>query len=166
MIGGGDFAADRIIPDCVRAAVSGRDIAVRNPHSTRPFQHVLEPLFAYLMIAKKQYEDPSYAGYYNVGPDDDDCVTAGRLADIFCEKYGGGIKWVNTSEENAPHEASFLKLDCSRLKTRFDWSPTWGIEKAVEKTVEWSKVWISGGDIPGIMDRQTEEFISDMGRHT
>lgn len=94
VIGGGDFANDRIIPDCVRAVERGENIIVRNPHSTRPYQHVLEPLCAYLMIAQKQYEDRSFAGWYNVGPDDCDCLTTGALVTLFCEKWGG-IKWEN-----------------------------------------------------------------------
>ena len=89
VIGGGDFAADRIIPDCVRAVSGGKKIAVRNPHSTRPYQHVLEPLGAYLMIAGVQYQDSSKAGSYNVGPGDEDCITTGELADLFCEAWQG-----------------------------------------------------------------------------
>ncbi|MBQ6555365.1 MAG: CDP-glucose 4,6-dehydratase, partial [Firmicutes bacterium] len=111
VIGGGDFANDRIIPDCVRAAMKKEDIIVRNPYSTRPFQHVLEPLFAYLMIAAKQYEDIKYAGWYNVGPDDCDCFQTGALVDLFVKHWGGGLKWVNR-HDGGPHEANFLKLDC------------------------------------------------------
>lgn len=88
VIGGGDFAADRIIPDCVRAAAAGKTIIVRNPYSTRPYQHVMEPLAVYLAIAMKQYEDRTFEGYYNVGPDDKDCVTTGTLADLFCAAWG------------------------------------------------------------------------------
>lgn len=154
VIGGGDFASDRIIPDCVRAVERGTPIIVRNPHSTRPYQHVLEPVTAYLMIAQKQYEDKAYAGWYNVGPDDCDCVTTGQLADLFCEKWGDGLAWINQSEANAPHEANFLKLDCSKLKAAFGWQPCWHISQAIEKTVEWTRVWLKGGDIPAEMDRQ------------
>ena len=118
VIGGGDFANDRIIPDCVRAAKKKEDIIVRNPHSTRPYQHVLEPLAMYLTIAKEQYEDKKYAGFYNVGPDDCDCVTTGELVDIFCAKWGEDMKWVNKFM-GGPHEANFLKLDCSKVKTVF-----------------------------------------------
>lgn len=87
VIGGGDFAADRIIPDCIRAAQAGTDIVVRNPYSTRPYEHVLEPVTAYLKIAQAQYEDKSYAGSYNVGPDETDCLTTGELVTLFCEKW-------------------------------------------------------------------------------
>ena len=115
VIGGGDFANDRIIPDCVRALEKGEDIIVRNPHSTRPYQHVLEPLFAYLMIAKAQYEDIKFADYYNVGPDECDCVTTGELVDLFVKYADSKINWINKSEKNAVHEANFLKLENSRL---------------------------------------------------
>lgn len=159
VIGGGDFAKDRIIPDCVRAAVSDTPIIVRNPHSTRPYQHVLEPLFAYLMIAQRQFENPALADWYNVGPDDYDCVTTGELVDLFCAKWGAGAAWVNQSEVNAPHEANFLKLDCSKLKAVFDWKPRWHMDKAIAETVAWAKVWRSGGDIPAEMDRQITEYM-------
>lgn len=158
VIGGGDFARDRIIPDCVRAAADKQPIIVRNPYSTRPYQHVLEPVMAYLMIAQKQYEDPSFAGWYNVGPDDCDCVTTGELTTLFCQAWGDGMTWVNRSEANAPHEANFLKLDCSKIKTTFGWKPRWHMQEAIQKTVEWSKVWMDGGDVPAVMRKQIREF--------
>ena len=158
VIGGGDFARDRIIPDCVRAAADKQPIIVRNPYSTRPYQHVLEPVMAYLMIAQKQYEDPSFAGWYNVGPDDCDCVTTGELTTLFCQAWGDGMTWENRSEANAPHEANFLKLDCSKIKTIFGWTPRWHMQEAIQKTVEWSKVWMDGGDVPAVMRKQIREF--------
>lgn len=171
VIGGGDFANDRIIPDCVRAVSNHEDIIVRNPFSTRPYQHVLEPLYAYLVIAMKQYEDHRYAGYYNVGPDDVDCFQTGALVDLFCEKWNESAtseqpeekesaKWIN-KYDGGPHEANFLKLDCSKLKTTFGWTPRWNLNKAMEKIVEWSKCWISGGDVRECMDRQIAEFLND-----
>jgi len=159
VIGGGDFANDRIIPDSVRAAIKGEDIIVRNPHSTRPYQHVLEPLQMYLMIVKEQYEDASKAGFYNVGPDDCDCVTTGDLVDLFVNAWGDGLKWVNKSD-GGPHEANFLKLDCSKVKRVFGWQPRWHVEEAIEKTVEWSKVYASNGDIPACMEAQIQEFFA------
>ena len=158
VIGGGDFARDRIIPDCVRAAADKQPIIVRNPYSTRPYQHVLEPVMAYLMIAQKQYEDPSFAGWYNVGPDDCDCVTTGELTTLFCQAWGDGMTWENRSEANAPHEANFLKLDCSKIKTTFGWKPRWHMQEAIQKTVEWSKVWMDSGDVPAVMRKQIREF--------
>lgn len=158
VIGGGDFAPDRIIPDCVRAAIKKEEIVVRNPYSIRPYQHVLEPLFVYLMIAQKQYDDVSFASSYNVGPDESDCRKTGELVDLFVEKWGEGMKWINRYD-GGPHEAQFLKLDCSKLKGTFGWSPRWNIDTAIEKVVEWSKCYRDGGDIRSCMERQIEEFI-------
>ncbi|MCR5577043.1 MAG: CDP-glucose 4,6-dehydratase [Oscillospiraceae bacterium] len=158
VIGGGDFAKDRIIPDCVRAALKRETIVVRNPYSTRPFQHVLEPVCAYLMIAAKQYENAEYAGWYNVGPDERDCFRTGALVDTFVKHWGEGLQWVDRSDDG-PHEANFLKLDCSKLKATFGWQPRWDLDTAVQKTVEWSKVWASGGDVRAVMDRQIAEYL-------
>lgn len=159
VIGGGDFAKDRIIPDCVRAALQREDITVRNPYSTRPYQHVLEPVCAYLMIAAKQYEDKKYAGYYNVGPDDRDCFETGKLVDAFVRHWGGDLRWINQCD-GGPHEASCLKLDCSKLKNVFGWQPRWDLETAIGKVVEWTKCWNSGGNIRECMDAQIEEFLN------
>ena len=158
VIGGGDFANDRIVPDCIRAAIKHEDIVVRNPFSTRPYQHVLEPLYAYLMIAQKQYEDIKYAGYYNVGPDDRDCFQTGALVDLFVEHWGEGMKWID-KYDGGPHEANFLKLDCSKLKKTFGWQPHWDLNIAIEKVVEWSKCWLTNGDIEKCMNKQIEEFM-------
>lgn len=158
VIGGGDFANDRIIPDCVRAAKNKETIIVRNPYSTRPYQHVLEPLAAYLMIAARQYEDIKYADYYNVGPDECDCVTTGDLVTLFCEKFGEGMKWENKAV-GGPHEANFLKLDCSKLKSVFSWKPRWHIEECMEMTCRFSKIWLENGDIPAEMDKEIKDFF-------
>ena len=160
VIGGGDFSNDRIVPDCIRAAEKKEDIIVRNPHSTRPYQHVLEPVYAYLMIAAKQYEDGKYAGYYNVGPDDVDCFTTGNLVDLFISKWGEGMKWIDKFD-GGPHEANFLKLDCSKLKSTFGWKPHWNLDTAIEMTVEWTKCWLSGGNIRECMDKEIEKFLSE-----
>lgn len=158
VIGGGDFAKDRVIPDCIRAAIAQEDIVVRNPYSTRPYQHVLEPLYTYLMIAAMQYEDGKYAGCYNVGPDDVDCFQTSALVDLFISKWGRRLKWIS-QYDGGPHEANFLKLDCSKLKTTFGWKPRWNLDKAIEKVVEWSKCWIDNGDIRACMDKEIDEFI-------
>lgn len=163
VIGGGDFAADRIIPDCIRAAEQGKNIIVRNPFSTRPYQHVLEPIVAYLMIVKAQYENKKYAGNYNVGPDEVDCRTTGELVTMFCDTWnqmtGNHISWENRYD-GGPHEANFLKLDCSRLKSALGWKPIWNVEKAIEKIVEWNMVYFERGDIVACMDKQIKEFIA------
>lgn len=159
VIGGGDFANDRIIPDCIRAVVKGENIIVRNPFSTRPYQHVLEPVYVYLMIAAMQYDDPKYSSWYNVGPDDQDCLQTGALVDLFVKHWGEGLKWID-QYDGGPHEANFLKLDCSKLKLTFGWKPHWNLEKAIEAVVEWSKVWVANEDVRPVMDRQIEEFLS------
>ena len=159
VIGGGDFATDRIIPDCIRAVEKGEEIVVRNPFSTRPYQHVLEPLAVYLTIAMEQYKDSKYQDYYNVGPDDRDCVTTGTLTDLFCNAWGEGMTWEN-HWVGGPHEANFLKLDCSKIKTVFGWKPRYTVKEAVEKTVEWSKEYLNGADMLEVTDRQIREFFA------
>ena len=163
VIGGGDFANDRIIPDCIRAVAEGKEIIVRNPYSVRPYQHVLEPVAVYLMLAEAQYNDKSYAGNYNVGPDDIDCWNTGELVDLFCEKWnqvtGKNVIWKNVSD-GGPHEANFLKLDCSKLKKTFGWNPRWSVESAMTKIVEWSIAYFSGSNVAECMDKQIEEFLS------
>lgn len=158
VIGGGDFSNDRIVPDCVRAVMAQQDIIVRNSNSIRPYQHVLEPLAVYLMILQRQYEDRSLAGFYNVGPDESDCVTTGCLVTAFCSEWGDGLKWIEQSDAG-PHEARFLKLDCSKLKWIFGWKPRWNFEKAMKYTVQWYKIYIDGGDITACMDAQIKEFL-------
>lgn len=157
VIGGGDFSNDRIICDCVRAAVAKRPIIVRNPSSTRPYQHVLEPLFAYLMIAQKQALNPSLAGCYNVGPDGCDCIDTGSLVDLFCSVWGDGVEWC-TEPDEGPHEASFLKLNSERLKKTIAWSPRWHIDDAITKTVEWTKAWVAGESVRTVVDRQINDY--------
>lgn len=162
VIGGGDFANDRIIPDCIRAVAEGKEIIVRNPYSVRPYQHVLEPVAVYLMLAEAQYNDKSYAGNYNVGPDDIDCWNTGELVSLFCEKWsqvsGKNATWKNVSD-GGPHEANFLKLDCSKLKKSFGWKPRWNVETAMSKIVEWTDAYFAGDNVVECMDRQIEAFL-------
>ena len=158
VIGGGDFARDRIIPDCVRAASQGKTIIVRNPHSTRPYQHVLEPLFAYLLIVRRQYEDRSLSGWYNVGPDECDCATTGELVDLFCKLWGEGASWEN-QWDGGPHEANFLKLDCALIKSKLGWKPRWHLDEAVRETINWTRVYLDGGDVFEEMGKETQRFI-------
>ena len=159
VIGGGDFSADRIIPDCIRAMEKKQPIIVRNPHSIRPYQHVLEPLFAYLMIGEAQVQNSELSDSYNVGPDDENCVTTGFLADMFCDKWGGQACWED-QYDGGPHEANFLKLDCSKIKNKIGWKPIWGIDIAVEKTIEWTKSYLEKKDINQCMDLQIEEYMN------
>ncbi len=159
VIGGGDFAKDRIIPDCIRAAMKQEDIVIRNPYAIRPFQHVLEPLGAYLLIAQRQWEDREKQGYYNVGPEEKDCVSTAKLATLFCEYWENGQKWVEQSLASV-HEAKYLKLDCSHIKNQLGWQPMWDIRKAVEETVRWSKVYANEGNVVSIMEKQIREYMN------
>lgn len=159
VIGGGDFAADRIVPDCIRAAKEGKEIMIRNPYSTRPYQHVLEPLYAYLLILQKQYESRELEGSYNVGPDESNCVTTGQIADIFCQswkkKTGSEIGWTE-KYDGGPHEANFLKLDCSKAKRKLGYRPAWDIRTAIEKVVEFAV-----DEQPAeCVERQIEEYLN------
>ena len=153
VIGGGDFAAYRIVPDCVRAALANKVIEVRNPSSIRPYQHVLEPLFAYMEIVERRTADS-----YNVGPNEEDCVTTGALVNIFCESWGEGLTWKSAAVVQL-REANFLKLDCSKIKSELNWKPRWNIRTAVEKIVEWTKIYQRREDISECMARQIENFL-------
>lgn len=157
VIGGGDFSPNRIIPDCIRAALAKKIIEVRNPYSIRPYQHVLEPVFAYMLLAAKQYENAALAGCYNVGPDECDCLTTGKLVNLFCDRWGD-VTWRDVSVE-LPHEANFLKLDCSKIKAVLGWQPKWHIDEAIARTVEWTKVWQADSDIGELMEKQINDFL-------
>jgi len=161
VIGGGDFAKDRIIPDCVRAALAGEEIIVRNPHSIRPYQHVLECLSGYLLLAMKQYEDRGIAGNYNFGPDDSGCVSTGRLVQMFCDEWGS-LSW-RVQGDGGPHEANFLKLDCSKAKTVLGWKPTWGINMAVRETVKWTLGYKEESKSIAHTDAQICKYFSSSG---
>ncbi len=162
VIGGGDFATDRIVPDCVRAIEGSRDVVLRNPHSIRPFQHVLEPLFAYIDILLGQSRNPSLAGSYNVGPEDKDCVSAGEVIALFAERWPSlGFR---VEGDGGPHEANFLKLDCSKMKRVFGWSPVWNIRDAMDNTVEWYRTYVEGGDVTECMERQIARYLAERGK--
>lgn len=140
VIGGGDRGKDRIIPDCVRAATNKETICLRNPNAIRPYQHVLEPLYAYLLIAQSGFSD-----CFNVGPNEDSILTTGELVDLFCKTWGG-VKWI-TKEDRRFREAHVLKLDNSKIKAKINWRPKWDIKTAIQKTVDWEKTKLDGKDI-------------------
>lgn len=159
VIGGGDFAADRIVPDCVRAVAGGRTIEVRSPRSVRPYQHVLEPLAVYLGIAEAQYRDGSLAGGYNIGPDESSTLSTGSLVDLFCRTWGDGAAWRERAEAGSPHEAATLRLDNSEIKRVFGWRQRWTAEECMARVCRFYKTWLSGGDVPAEMDREIREFF-------
>lgn len=162
VIGGGDFAADRIIPDCVRAVQANTAIQLRNPVSVRPYQHVLEPLSAYLLIAQKQYADPGLSGSYNVGPDSGDCLTTGELADLFCREWGEPARWEHTGEQSL-HEDAILKLDSAKIRSCLGWRPRWRAERAVAETVQWTKAWLAGKNMLDFTESGIRNYLSDKG---
>lgn len=146
VIGGGDWAEDRLIPDVLRAFENGKPVVIRNPLSTRPWQHVLEPLSGYLILAQKLYEDG--AGFdeaWNFGPEDEDCRPVNWILDRMIAAWGAGASW-ELDQKNNPHEAKFLKLDCSKARTELRWKPKWNLEETLERIVAWHQQWSSGRD--------------------
>ncbi|MDO4477842.1 MAG: CDP-glucose 4,6-dehydratase [Lachnospiraceae bacterium] len=163
VIGGCDYAEDRLIPDCVRAAFGGAAVIIRNPASVRPFQHVLEPLSAYLLLAKKQWEDPAFIGAYNIGPDKSDCLTAGAMADAFCAawnelKPGADLGWINQSD-GGPHEAAFLMLDNTKSKELLGWQSRWDVKTGLYKTAEMELARYEHRSVREVLDQQIKEYF-------
>lgn len=158
VIGGGDFANNRIIPDCIRASMANETIIVRNPNSIRPYQHVFEALNAYLLIAKKQYEDKMFEGSYNIGPSEDGCVTTKALVKLFCKSWGD-VGWQNKNSNNSFYESNILKLDCSKIKNILGWYPTLNIEESINLTVEWSKAYWLNKNMDEISKLQIHEYF-------
>jgi CDP-glucose 4,6-dehydratase len=158
VIGGGDWAADRLIPDFIRAISQNRKVVIRSPYAIRPWQHVLEPLTGYLTLAAKLYtEGAKYDGGWNFGPDDKDARNVEWIMQKICKLWGDGATYeVDTNPQ--PHEASYLKLDCSKAKAELGWEPRWNIDKALESIVEWNKVYLTGQDVRKITEKQIEEF--------
>lgn len=166
VIGGGDFAKDRLVPDCFRAIQTNTKVMIRNPRATRPFQHVLEPLIAYLMIAKEQIGRPELAGAYNVGPDEQDVQSVSEMLMHFQTIWNSGefgkntpFDWMYTEEENAPHEAAMLSLNCDKLKKNFNWHPKWTAHEAVYKSIEWMQCYLRGKDVCTCMQKQIKEYL-------
>lgn len=160
VIGGGDFSKDRIVPDMARAIKNGEDLIIRNPNSTRPYQHVLEPLACYLLIAQKQYEDFSKCGAYNIGPDECDFTSTESLVKLYKENTKMKFTYVIKSD-NGPHEAAFLSLDNNKMKNTFNWTPRLHISDAVKLTSEWYDAWINGGDLNLITEKQIKEYFNE-----
>jgi CDP-glucose 4,6-dehydratase len=158
VIGGGDYSEDRIIPDCVRAVQAGTEITVRNPNSTRPYQHVLDTLYGYLLLAEKQFCDKKTEGAYNFGPDDESCLSTGELAELFCLAWGKNALW-KVQGDGGPHEANYLKLDCAKAKKVLGWKPCWNIKTAVNKTVEFAKCKTDAERIACLKDQIRKYFI-------
>jgi len=157
VIGGGDYSANRIVPDCVRATKGGEKIIIRNPYSTRPYQHVLDCLNGYLILAMKTFNNKGLASSYNFGPNEMDCIKTKQLVELFCQNVEAASYEIQS--DNGPHEAQLLRLDCSRARKRLGWIPTWGIEKALKETTDWYKKYINGGCLKSQTDKQIKEFF-------
>lgn len=158
VIGGGDWAADRLIPDCIRAVLGRKDIILRNPLAVRPWQHVLEPLNGYLLLAQKLVEDGSqFATAFNFGPFDEDCASVDEVVKMLCKAWGEKATY-RVEGDFGPHEANFLKLDCSKARKELNWEPRWRLEKAIDLVVEWSKAYQANEDILITCQNQIREF--------
>ena len=158
VIGGGDWAEDRLIPDIIRAILAGEPVRIRNPYAIRPWQHVLEPLSGYLLLAQKLYEDGAhYAEGWNFGPPENDAKPVLWLVERLCAMWGDGASWQLDSGDH-PHEAHYLKLDCSKAHAELGWWPRWGLEKALESIVAWSRVYRAAGDFREICVQQINTY--------
>lgn len=158
VIGGGDFSPFRILPDCYRDTVSGTGISVRNPYSVRPYQHVLEAVVFYLLVAKLQWENKALAGSYNVGPEHADCLKTSEVCTLFCNFWGEDASWKVTGS-NGPHEANILRLDTSKAKTKLGWKPAWNVERAIEETVKWYKCFAEKDDVIKVTEEQIKAYL-------
>jgi CDP-glucose 4,6-dehydratase len=158
VIGGGDWALDRIVPDCVRALLAGETVRIRNPHAVRPWQHVLEPLTGYLLLAERLcQEGPAFAEAWNFGPGDADEQPVEVLVRSLCGKWGGAASWAVDAGMH-PHEANYLKLDCSKARTRIGWRPRWGLDKALDSIVSWTRAYQQHGDVRATCLEQIGEY--------
>lgn len=158
VIGGGDWATDRLIPDCMRALLKEERILIRDPSAIRPWQHVLEPLSGYMLLAQKLCVDgPRFAEGWNFGPDDCDARPVEWIVKKICEKWGHGSSYEIDKGEH-PHEAHYLKLDCSKAKAELGWAPRWNLEKAIDTIVEWARAYNEKRDLRGTCLKQVDEF--------
>ncbi len=159
VIGGGDFAADRLIPDCIRGIMNKEKIIIRNPDSTRPWQHVLEPLSGYIMLAESLCKFPKeFSEGWNFGPKEKDAKSVLDIMKAFCKFGGNDTGYEIKRDPNAPHEAGYLKLDSSKARKSLLWTPRWNSVTAVRKTVEWYKVYLEKGNLSEITSKQIEEY--------
>jgi CDP-glucose 4,6-dehydratase len=163
VIGGGDWADDRLIPDILKSFEKSEPVVVRNPKATRPWQHVLEPLSGYLILAQKLYKDQKkYAEGWNFGPNDNDAKPVDWILDKMIEK------WPNSSwkidANSSPHEASFLKLDISKAESKLGWKPVWELSQTLDKIIDWHKNWLNKEDMQVICLAEIEEYTRDMNK--
>ena len=161
VIGGGDWAKDRIIPDAMRAFANNKKLLVRNPNSIRPWQHVLEPLYGYLMLCQQLISNPEiYSSAWNFGPNEEDVKSVSVIVDIMMKSWGDKAHW-QQDNVNYPHEASYLKLDCNKAKNILQWRPTWSLDLALDETVKWYKAYFNNEDMNKFTLNQIKKYTSD-----
>jgi CDP-glucose 4,6-dehydratase len=165
VIGGGDWAEDRLIPDIMRAISQGKPVYIRSPHAIRPWQHVLEPLSGYLALAQKLYEEgATYAEGWNFGPNDEDAKPVEWIVEKMTEAWGEGANWVLDGGDH-PHEAHYLKLDCSKAKMRLDWHPRWHLEEALGAIIDWQRAYRDEKDMHELTLRQISAYNDSIHKH-
>lgn len=159
VIGGGDWARDRLIPDIVRAVGQGQSVAIRNPAAVRPWQHVLEPLSGYMLLTEKLWQDQEkFAGGWNFGPRDHDALPVRDVADMFCGRIGKGAKWHHEHIANAPHEAHLLRLDIAKARSLLGWEPRWSLVTGIAMTASWYRAFLDGADMRQVTREQIAAF--------
>lgn len=158
VMGGGDWAEDRLIPDIIAGCINKKPISIRYPYALRPWQHVLEPLSGYLLLAQRLYESPSeYAESFNFGPNDDDVKPVRFIADTIIQLWNNGTEWIHEAGQH-PHEASHLKLECAKAKSKLKWQPRWNLEKGLQETVSWYRAYQAGEDMQEVTLEQIKHF--------
>jgi CDP-glucose 4,6-dehydratase len=160
VIGGGDWAQDRLIPDTLAAFEHDKSVRIRNPNAIRPWQHVLEPLQGYLLLAERLFQEgPAYAEGWNFGPADHDCRPVGWIVELLAKEWGEGARW-DIDVLTQPHEANFLKLDSSKAMTRLGWAPRWDLQRALQSIVTWHQARLAGADLQALSLGQIREYTS------
>jgi CDP-glucose 4,6-dehydratase len=161
VIGGGDWSEDRLIPDAIKAFEANKPLMIRNPLATRPWQHVLEPLSGYLILAQALYDQGlAFASGWNFGPRDEDNRSVQEVVDLMISGWGGSARWEKEGSEQ-PHEANLLKLDCSKARTQLGWAPKWNLQNAVQKIVEWQKAFQAKANMQEVSLAQINQYMSN-----
>ena len=164
VIGGGDVSKDRLLPDLIRGFNNSEPVSIRSPLAVRPWQHVLEPLSGYMLLAQKLYESPAdWSQGWNFGPDEAGMQTVEEIANLAKQRFGNQADWVNTGSGGQPHEAGLLKLDCSKARFELGWQPAWSAETAVNRTIDWDKAKTAGKDMREYSLREIEDYVTAMG---
>ena len=161
VIGGGDWAGNRLIPDFIKAIVCKKPVTIRSPHAVRPWQHVLDPLCGYLTLIKKLYIDgPEFVGAWNFGPDDIDAKNVKYIIESMCRFWGGGAEYIVDANYLSLHEANYLKLDCSKAKALLGWQPKWNLEQAIKSIVDWNKAYLTDDSALEITLIQIKDYLN------